>query len=80
MKDVKAVVNAYPCDDNMAKNPNNPLFELGMKITIGKESQTELKLILVQIPVTLDEKNWREIFQMYASANMAICDKEMNKL
>ena len=34
----------------------------------------------MQIPVALDETNGGEIFQMCASANMAIYVKEMTKL
>ena len=64
MKDVKAVVDAYPHGDNMAKKPNNILPQLGKEIASGKESQTELRLDLVQIPLVLDQTNGGEIFWM----------------
>ena len=35
MKNVKAVVDAYPNDGDMAKKPNNVLFQLGREIAIG---------------------------------------------
>ena len=53
MKEIIAVVNAYPCD--MARKPNSILFHMGREIAISKVSQTELRLCLVQIPSALDE-------------------------
>ena len=59
------------------KNPNNILFQLGQETAIVEESQTELRLGLMQI---LDETDKGETYQMCASANMAIYVKEMTKL
>ena len=50
MKNAKAVVNAYPCDSDIMKK-NSILFQFGREIAISEESQTELKLGLVLIPV-----------------------------
>ena len=36
MKEVKAVINAYPRDGEMAKKPNSILFQLGRGIAIGE--------------------------------------------
>ena len=56
------------------------LFQLSREIAIGEGSQTELILVLVQIPVALDKTNGDEIFQICASANMTIYAIEMTKL
>ena len=53
---------------------------MGKEIAIGEESQSEVRLDLVQIPVALDETNGGEIFPMYASANMATYAIEMTNL
>ena len=36
MKEVKEVVDAYPCDGDMAKN-NSILFQLGRETAIGEK-------------------------------------------
>ena len=43
VKNVNAVVDAYPCDEDIAK-PNKVIFQLSKKILIGKGSITELRL------------------------------------
>ena len=35
---IKAVVDAYPCDGDMAKITNSILFQLGREIVIGEKS------------------------------------------
>ena len=80
MKEVKAVINAYPHDGDMAKKPNSILFQFGREISFDEGSQTELRLGLVQIQVALDESNGGEICQMCSSSNMAIYAIEMTKL
>ena len=55
MKDVMAVVDAHPCDENMAKISNSILFQLGREIQIGEGIMTRLRLGLVQVPVHLME-------------------------
>ena len=37
MKEVKAVVDAYSCDSDMANKPNTILFQLGREIAIGEK-------------------------------------------
>ena len=39
MKEVKAVVDAYPCDGDMAKKPNSILFQLSREISIGEKNK-----------------------------------------
>ena len=80
MKEIKAVVDAYPCDGDMAKKPNSILFQLGGDIAIGERRQTELTMVLMQISVALDETNASEMFWMCASSNMAVFAIEMTKL
>ena len=38
MKGVKAVVDAYPHEDDMVKKPNIILFQLDRGIAVGEES------------------------------------------
>ena len=78
-KEIKAVIDAYPCDGATAKNQTVSSFHLA-EIVIGEKSQIELRLGLVQIPFALDESNGGEIFQMCASSNMVNYAKEMTKL
>ena len=75
MKDVKAIVNTYPCDGDMVQKPNIIFFNLAKR---GR--QTELRLGLLKIPVGLNESYRGEKFQMCASANMAIYALKMTKL
>ena len=79
MKEVKAMVDVYPCDGDMAKNLTAISFHWA-EIVIGEKNQTDLRLDLVQIPVALDESNGDEIFWMHASSNMAGYAMEMMKL
>ena len=74
MRNVKAVVDAYPYDGDIAKNQTIFSFDLAEK------QQLEQRLGLLQIPVALDETNGGELFWMCALAHMAIYAIEMTKL
>ena len=75
MKEVKAVIGAYPCDGDMAKKPNSILFQFSREKAIVEGSQTELRLGLVQISVAPDESNGGDILRMCALSKMAIYAK-----
>ena len=80
MREVKAVVNAYPCDVGKAKKPNSIFFQLGREMAISERRQTDVRLGLVQIQVALDQSNGGEIFWMCALFNMTIYAMKMTKL
>ena len=42
-KEVKAIIDVYPCDDDMTKRPNRILFQWSRDIVIGEKNHTELK-------------------------------------
>ena len=71
-KDVKAVVDAYRHDRDIAKKPNN-IFQLSREISIEKGRRTELSMSLM---VVIEVKS----LNMFALADMAISVIKMTKL
>ena len=55
MKDITAVVDAYPHDEAMLEKPKKIFFQLDKEISI--EEKGKLRLGLVKIPVALDGNN-----------------------
>ena len=70
MKDLKAIFDACPHDGYIAKNKQYP--QLNKEIAIVGGSRTELRMVLVQVPVALDCTNGGKIFWICASTNMVL--------